>query len=121
MRWISRFACVTVTVMLCSCASDIPDNLNARVAYWRDRVATEVPVGTPKSRLEEWVGSIGGKASLLPSSDWLKEGRPQYVIFSLETLKGDGLVCSRWEITGKATLEAEKVKEYLISRHGVCL
>ncbi len=84
--------------LLAGC-SDQSARITERVAYWDQVLATQIPVGTERQRIEAWAES---------KSIRLSEDIPKHSLHaSVEEIPGIGFACSTWYITIQIELGAD--------------
>jgi hypothetical protein len=109
MRKLGVILCV---VAIAGCSHDAP-RVDERAATWEKRVAAELPHGAPRSDVEAWAG----KNSIVLASDLERKQRA-----TLEVLRGDGLVCSKWHIDLVVTYDSsDRLSVAEVKKLGVCL
>jgi hypothetical protein len=106
----NRIVFTAIIMVLLSCASS--DLISKKEQVWRDKLEVFQPIGKTKKELFDWRNENG-----VPLNSYTyKEG------IILETINGDGLVCSKWNIFLSIELDAnKKIASYSVSSAGTCL
>ena len=95
---------------IAGCSSN--ESVKVREETWKAKVEQFQPVGKTRGELFEWQ-----KINDVPLSSFPNEGGT-----ILETIEGDGLVCSRWHIFLSTKLDSSgKIESYTVTSAGSCL
>ena len=88
------------------------DNLEIRLAHWREELEMLDPVGKRKEELLSWLRK--------QDIEWYTDKSDLGAI--LEEIDGNGFVCSKWLIQLPAKLnEQNVVRSYSLEAPGICL
>ncbi len=93
-----------------ACSSN--ESVKVREQAWREKVEMFQPIGKNQTELFEWQ-----KINNVPLNSF-----PNKSGIILETIKGDGLVCSRWHVFLSTELDStDRIENYAVKSAGVCL
>ena len=96
--------------MAAACSSN--NTVKEREQEWEQKVAQFKPIGKTKAELFEWQKNNNVPLNSFPDKNGI----------ILETIEGDGLVCSRWHVY--LSIESDTngiITAYSISSAGTCL
>ncbi|MCU7959453.1 MAG: hypothetical protein KZQ58_05520 [gamma proteobacterium symbiont of Bathyaustriella thionipta] len=111
MNKISKIATfITLLFVITACS---PNNMvKAREQFWRQKVEQFNPVGKTRAELFEWQKNNNVPLNSFPDKNGI----------ILETIEGDGLVCSKWNLY--LSVDAYNkgiITSYSVTSAGVCL
>ena len=96
--------------LMSACSSN--ESVKVREQAWREKVEMFQPIGKNQAELFEWQ-----KTNNVPLNSF-----PNNSSIILETIEGNGLVCSRWHVFLSTKLDStEKIKSYAVKSAGTCL
>lgn len=110
---LSRIALIFLLLLLLSCSAAL-DRPRERYEYWTKRVETELPIGSSKEIVLNWIKN--NKIELNKIRDH------QRVTAQIERIAGDGLVCSHWIVSLRLVFNTKaELVERKVESAGVCL
>jgi hypothetical protein len=90
-------ALISASLVL-GCASD-QSKVQERIAFWKETLAREVPLGTPADQIQEWGSAHKIKFDYLEKQRWL------YAIAEMIPETGIRFPCSQWNIILKISID----------------
>ncbi|WP_346837031.1 hypothetical protein [Microbulbifer sp. SAOS-129_SWC] len=100
----------TILLVLFGCSSN--DAVVEKEHEWRTKLEQFQPIGKTRKELFDWQNKNGVQLDSFPH----KKG------IILESIEGDGLVCSKWNIYLAIDVDSnEKISSYSVSSAGTCL
>ncbi|WP_444912494.1 hypothetical protein [Microbulbifer sp. PAAF003] len=98
---------------LIGCQSN-SSNSEERTSFWKEKISKEIAVGAKRKYIETWAEKQGFKLSY--------DERDNYLFAIVESLDGDGIVCSKWHVGAKFILDKSgQLESQEIEAHGTCL
>ena len=100
----------TLLLVLVGCSAN--DTIVEKEQKWKTKVEQFQPIGKSRTELLDWQNK----------SDVQLTSSPHEEVIILESIKGDGLVCSKWNIFLTFQVDSvEKVSGYSVTSAGTCL
>lgn len=103
---------ILLSILLLLVACSFNDIIVEKEREWRNKVELFQPLGKTKRELFDWQNDNGVQLNSFPHEAGIV----------LESIEGDGLVCTRWNIYLSIEMDSkERISSYTVSSAGICL